>query len=87
MIGADRECRLDRRPALAQRQRQRMPAGGRHLGFGRIVASEIEVPNILANLVLRGWAVVQSDNVAEPDRHPRGGLCVRRARAVARRRC
>ena len=25
-----------------------------HLGFGRIVALEIEVPNMLANLVLSG---------------------------------
>jgi hypothetical protein len=36
------------------------------LGFGRIIASEIEVPNMLANLVCSGWAVVQSDDATEP---------------------
>jgi hypothetical protein len=29
----------------------------RHLGFGRIATSETEAPDMLANLVQRGWAV------------------------------
>ena len=33
---------------------------------GRIVASETEAPNMSANLVRSGRAVVQSDNAAEP---------------------
>ena len=42
---------------------------GQHLGLGRIAALEIEAPNMLANLALIGWAVVQSDNATEPYHH------------------
>ena len=40
----------------------------RDLGFGRIGASEIEAPNVLANLVYCGCAVGQSDNATKPHR-------------------
>jgi hypothetical protein len=36
------------------------------LGFGRIVVSEIEVPNLSVNLGASGCTVVQSDNGTEP---------------------
>ena len=36
------------------------------LGCGRIVVSEIEIPNMLANLVRNGCAAEQSDNATEP---------------------
>ena len=36
------------------------------VGFGRIVVSEIEIPNFSVNLVQRGRTVVQSDNANEP---------------------
>jgi hypothetical protein len=39
---------------------------GAGLGFGRIVASEIEAPNMLAILVWSRCAAVQSDNATEP---------------------
>jgi hypothetical protein len=35
------------------------------LGFGRIVISAIDAPNILGNLVWSGWTVVQSDNATK----------------------
>ena len=37
-----------------------------HLGFGRIVVSEIEAPNMIAIPVLSGCVAVQSDNATEP---------------------
>jgi hypothetical protein len=40
------------------------------LGFGRIVASEEEVPVILVGLVWSGWAVARSGNAAEPSDDP-----------------
>ena len=36
---------------------------------GRILASETDAPNMLANLVRRGRAIVQSDNASEPPSH------------------
>ena len=38
----------------------------RGLGFGRIVDSEIEAPNVFVDPVSSGWAVVQSGDTAEP---------------------
>ena len=36
------------------------------LGFGRIVASESEAPNMVLNMVQSGCAVLQSDDATEP---------------------
>ena len=41
-----------------------------HLGFGRIVGSEIQAPNMIAILVQSGGAVVQSNNATKPCLHP-----------------
>jgi hypothetical protein len=47
------------------------------LGFGRVVASEKKkAPNVIANLVRSGQAVVQSDDATEPDRDLAGAICV-----------
>jgi hypothetical protein len=61
------------------------------LGFGRIVASEIEAPNMLVNLVLCAWAAVQSHSATEPEQnldlldHPRHGHELLHERADAER--
>ena len=44
--------------------------GALEVGFGRIVASEIEVPNLLVDLVRSGCTRVQSDNAGEPYLEP-----------------
>ena len=36
------------------------------LGFGRIVASEMETPNVLVTLIQSGGAAVQSDDATKP---------------------
>jgi hypothetical protein len=57
---------------LAGVQVERRQAGERAevrhavLAFGRIVASQIEAPNMLANLVKGGWVVVRSDSATQP---------------------
>jgi hypothetical protein len=54
-------------PRRAERRiKQRQPQLALGMGFGRIVASEIEAPIPLANLVERGGAVLQSNNATEP---------------------
>ena len=52
-----------------QRHRPAGAAVARHLGFGRIVASDIGVPIRFENLESRGCAVVRSDNATEPCLH------------------
>ena len=44
------------------------------LAFVRIVASEIEAPNMLVNIVWSRWAVGQSNNATEPQRGPLDAL-------------
>ena len=53
-----RQCHTERRqhrhaagPHLDGAEAGQRRGGGLHLGFGRIVASEIAAPNMLANLV------------------------------------
>ena len=70
---AERCCEASDRSQLRRASQQRVGEQGRargglalRLGSGRIVASETEAPNLLANLVRSGCAVVQNDDATEP---------------------
>jgi hypothetical protein len=48
-------------------QRAGWPDGREHLGSGRVAVSYTEAPNLLANPVCSGYAVVQRDDATAPD--------------------